>query len=132
MKRRAMLGLASLLLAAAACGGENGGQNPTHPGDLLVSYFQGGPEPGALLLTITGGPVENVSALGGQQVSFSSPFAGTTKVVVLGTLTNGDLLRLRVPDVTQSTSYTVRVEQAADKGTFALIDPSVYTFTVHR
>ena len=132
MKRRAVLGFASLLLAAAACGGESGGQNPTHPGDLLVSYFQGGPEPGALLLTITGGPVENVSALGGQQVSFSSPFAGTTKVVVLGTLTNGDLLRLRVPDVTQSTSYTVRVEQAADNGTFALIDASLYTFTVHR
>lgn len=130
MSKRARLGFAILAVAAAACGGD--GQTPSHPGDLLVSYFQAGPEPGAFLLTITGGPVENVTALGGQQLSFSSPFAGTTKVVIAGRLTNGDMLRLRVPDVTQATSYTVRVEQVADNVTFALIDPGQYTFTVHR
>jgi hypothetical protein len=132
MKRTLSLTLALGCIAACGGGGDNGGQTPTHPGDLLVSYFQGGPEPGALLLTITGGKVENVTALGGQQVSFSSPFAGTTKVVVIGTLTNGDLLRVRVPDVSQSTSYTARVDQAADKVSFALVEPGRYTLTVHR
>jgi hypothetical protein len=131
MSRRARLVLAAFALAAtAACAGGDGG--PSNPGDLLVSYYQGGPEPGALLLTITGGPVEDVSGLGGQQVSFSSPFEGTTKVVIAGTLSNGDLLRLRVPDVDQATSYTVRVDQVADKVTFALIDPTDYQLTVHR
>jgi hypothetical protein len=129
MSRRAWLGFAALTLAAA-CG--NGGPPPSQAGDLLVTYFQNGPEPGAFLLTITGGAVENVTGLGGQQVSFASPFAGTTKVVIAGTLANGDLLRLRVPDVAQSTSYTVHLEQVADKVTFALIDPLRYTFTVHR
>lgn len=130
MSKRARLGLTVLTLAIAGCGGEN--QNPTPSGDLLVTYFQSGPEAGAFLLTITGGPVENVTALGGQQVSFVSPFAGTTKVVVAGALANGDLLRLRVPDVTKFADYTIRVEQVADQTTFALIDPAGYQFTVHR
>jgi hypothetical protein len=124
----AMLALGS----AGACSGENGGQPPVQAGDLLVSYYQGGPEVGAMLLTVTGGPVQNVTALSGQQVGFASPFAGTTKVVVTGTLSTGDILRLRVPDVSQSTSYTVRVDQVADKVTFVLIDTTPYTFTVHR
>ena len=84
------------------------------------------------MLTITGGPVESVSAIGDQQVAFASPLAGTTKVIVTGTLGTGELLRLRVPDLDQSASYTVRVEQVADRNTFALIDPALHTFTVHR
>ena len=120
--------LASLSLAAC---GDNGGQ-PTNRGDLLVAYYQGGPEPGALLVTITGGAVENVTAVGGQVVSFASPASGTTRVVVMGSFTTGDLLRLRVPDIALSTNYAVRVEQVADKVTYALIDPTKYTFTVHR
>ena len=130
--RRKLALAAVFALGLAACGGDNGGQTATHPGDLLVSYYQGGAEPGGLLLTIAGGPVSDVKAVGGQQVSFSSPFAGTTKVVVLGTLTNGDLLRITVPDVSQATSYTARVDQAADKATFALLEPGRYTLTVHR
>jgi len=122
----------SVALGAVACGGGADGGQSAGAGDLLVTYFQGGPEPGALLLTITGGPVTDVKATGGQQVSFSSPFTGTTKVVVLGTLTNGDLLKVTVPDVTQATSYTAHVEQAADKSTFGLLDPGRYTLTVHR
>lgn len=117
-------------LSLAACG-DNGGQ-PTNRGDLLVTYYQGGPEPGAILLTITGGPVENVTAVGGQQVSFASSASGTTRVVVIGSFTTGDLLRLRVPDVSLSTSYAIRVEQVADNLSYALIDTVPYTFTVHR
>jgi hypothetical protein len=130
MSRRTGLGLVTLALALSACGSE--GQNPTQSGDLFVSYFQSGPQAGAFLLTITGGTVDNVTGLGGQQVSFTSPFAGTTKVVVAGAITNGDLLRLRVSDVTKVADYTVHIEQVADNTTFALIDPSGYSFTVHR
>jgi hypothetical protein len=122
------VGIGLVLLALAACGGESG---PT-AGDLLVSYFQSGPEPGAILLTISGGAVDKVTALAGQQVSYASPTAGTTKAIVTGTFANGDLLRLHVPDVSLATSYTVRVEQVADQVTFALLNPAEYTFTVHK
>jgi hypothetical protein len=130
MTRRLWLGVATLAaLAAGGCGDSGTGGVA---GDLVVSYFQAGAEPGAMLLTITGGPVSKVTALGGQQVSFASPFSGTTKVVLLGTFGTGDLLHLTVPDVNQATSYSVRVDQVADKTTFALIDPAGYTFTVHK
>lgn len=125
------LGFAALAALALSSCGDNGGQS-SNRGDLLISYFQGGPEPGAILLTITGGQVEDVTALGGQQVSFAAPFSGTTRVVITGNLSNGDLLRIRVPDVTLFTNYRARADQAADKVTFVLLEPTAYQLTVHR
>ncbi|MGQ0703457.1 MAG: hypothetical protein ACT4PM_10040 [Gemmatimonadales bacterium] len=125
--------LAAILLCglplAAACG--NGGE-PSNAGDLLVTYHAGSSDAGAMMLTISGGMVENVTAVGSQAVSFSKPFPTTTRVVVIGTFTTGDLLRIRVPDVSLATSYVVRADQVAHTETFALIDPSQHTFTVHR
>jgi hypothetical protein len=74
--------------------------------------------------------VQNVTAAGGQQVAFASPFANTTRVIVTGNLVPGNLLRLRVPDVALAGSYVVRVDQVADKLTFALIDPAQHVFAV--
>ena len=121
--------LVALLPLAAACG--NGGE-PSGAGDLLVAYHAGNPDAGAMILTISGGSVENVTAVGGQVASFSKPFPTTTRVVVIGPFTTGDLLRIRVPDVSQVTGYVVRADQVAHTGTFALIDPSQHTFTVHK
>ena len=58
-------------------------------GELTVALFESGNNAGALLLTISGGTVESVTAPGGQQVSFFTPAAGTTRVVVLGTRRQG-------------------------------------------
>jgi hypothetical protein len=122
--------LAALVILAAACG--DSGPTPSGAGDLLVSYHASPAEAGAMVLVISGGPVETVSAVGNQTVSFARPYPTTTRVVVIGEATTGDLLRIRVPDVSQVTSYTVRAEQVADKTTFALLDPSRHTFSVHR
>lgn len=122
--------LAILALLALACG--DSGQTPSGAGDLLVSYHAGAAGAGAMVLVISGGPVENVSAIGTQAVSFASPFTATTRVVVIGQATTGDLLRIRVPDLSQASRYTVRAEQVADNTTFALLDPSGHTFSVHR
>ena len=119
----------ALLALVGGCGDSN--QNPSGRGDLFVAYTGTG-EAGAILLTISGGPVESVSAIGAQQISSTSPYANTTKVVVLGEVGNGDLIRIRVPDVSAATQYNVRADQVADKTSFALIDPSRHTFSVHR
>jgi hypothetical protein len=130
MTTRARLG-AALVVLLVGCG--DGGQPPSQVGDLLVSYSPvGGPEAGVILLTISGGEVQNVTPLNGQQVSFAVVAPGTTRVIVTTPLTAGDILRLRVPDVTQSTHYTAVSVQVADKVTFALLDPSDHTFFVHR
>ena len=119
---------AALLGLVAACGDSS---NPSGAGDLFVSYSGTG-EAGAILLTISGGPVETATALQGQQVSSTSPYPNSTKVVVIGEIGNGDLLRIRVPDVAAVTQYNVRADQVADKTSFALIDPSKHTFSVHK
>lgn len=130
----ARLGSALLLSLLASCGGGNGGPPPSQAGDLIVTYFQGGPAVGAMLFTITGGPVQAVTARSGVQlqVSSASPAANTTRVIVTGTLSTGDILNVRVPDVTLSTSYTVSVEQVADNLTYSLIELSGHTLTIHR
>lgn len=121
----------ALMLGIAAGGCGDSGQNPSGTGDLFVSYSGTG-EAGAILLTISGGPVESATALQGQQVSSTSPYANTTKVVIIGESGNGDLLRIRVPDVSQATLYSVRADQVADKTSFALIDPARHSFSVHK
>ena len=130
----ARLGSLGLLVLLGACGGGNGGPPPSEAGDLTLSYFQGGPAVGAMLITITGGPVQTVTVPSGQQlqVSFSSPSAGTTRIIVTGLLSTGDILTIRIPDVTLATSYVPHVDQVADNVTFSLIDPAVHTLTLHR
>lgn len=128
MTRRSITVL-GLLVLSGACGDSN--QNPSGAGDLFVSYSGTG-EAGAILLTISGGPVESTTAVGTQQVAATSPYPNTTRVVVLGEIGNGDLLKIRVPDVSQVTHYSVRADQVADQTSFALIDPSRHSFSVHK
>jgi hypothetical protein len=134
MRYLTRLGSLVVLVVLASCGGGDGGPPPSQAGDLVVTYFRGGPAVGAMLFTISGGPVQSVTAPSGVplQVSFGSPAAGTTRVIVTGLLSTGDIAIVRVPDVTLSTSYTVHVDQVADNLTFSLIDPSVNTLTIHR
>lgn len=128
---RAALAAAALL---GGCGGKDGGVPPSLAGDLVVTYFQGGAQPGAIMLTITGGAVQSAAPLPGSavQVSYNVVVPGTTRVLVSGPLTTGDLFKIRVADTTLATSYVARADQVADNVTFALVDPNGHTFTVHR
>lgn len=128
MKRSDLTVLTVLTVLTLSCSGDA----PSNAGILQLTYFQGGPEAGALLITVTGGPVDSVSAVGGQKVSFATPTAGVTRMVIAGTLANGDVLKLHVPDVTQVTQYHAHVDQVADKTTFALLNAASYTLTVHK
>jgi len=123
---------ASLLVVG--CGGKDGGVPPSPAGDLVVTYFRGGAQAGAILLTVTGGAVQSASPLPGSavQVSYHVVIPGTTRILVSGNLVTGDLFRVRVADTTLATSYIARPDQIADNVTFALIDPVGHTFTVHR
>jgi len=117
-----------ILAAAAACGGEPAGPKPT-PGDLTVVLASPGSSDGAVLLLVTGGPVESVASVGSYQVASAVVATNTRRVVVTGNIGAGDLIKLRVPDV-NSTSYLIQIEQVADRNTYALLEASAYTATV--
>ncbi len=121
--------LGVLLALGAACGGKT----TTGPvaGDFTVSFTSGTANDGALLLLVTG-PVTSVQATGGYQMSSGAAGTNATRVVLTGDIAAGDILKLSVPDVAALSSYTVRIEAAADRTTYSLADPSLYTTTVRK
>lgn len=132
MSRRAVMVVLATL--ALGCGKDGGNTPPSNAGDLTVSYYNAGPQVGAILVSVTGGSVESVEALPGQQiqVSWAAAALGTTRILVTGRPVTGELFTLRVPDTTLATSYRAKADQVADFTTFALLDPSGNTLTVHR
>jgi hypothetical protein len=131
--RARFAGATAALLVTLGCGGENGGTPPQVRGDLTLSYVVTDHDHGAVLLTISGGDVEAVSAIpAGVTVSFASQSPGVTRVVVTGGLASGDLLKVRVPDVNAVDGYVVRIDQVAHAETFALLDPTGSSLTIRR
>jgi hypothetical protein len=124
--------LAAGLVVTAACGG--GEDPPVGPvaGDLILAYGSPSPADGAVLILVTGGPISSVTPIGSYRVESSSAGVNATRIVVTGSLVTGDLVRLRVPDVSASGNYSGRVEAAADRNTFALADPGFYTTGIRR
>ncbi len=123
---------AALAGVVAACGGKDSPE-PIKPvaGDLTVAYSGPGQTDGALLLVITG-VVAEVKAVGPYQVA-SAPLGPTaTRVVVVGTLVTGDILKIRVSDVNAVASYSGRIDEVADRETFALNDALGYSVGVRK
>ncbi|MEO8452341.1 MAG: hypothetical protein ABI647_21295, partial [Gemmatimonadota bacterium] len=83
------------------------------------------------LLVISGGTVQDVTPVGSYKVSFAT-VAGVTRAVVTGNLTSGDLVRVKVPDISLAGTYVARVDAAADRTTFALNEPTLYSATVRQ
>ena len=130
MIRRSLIGVVSVGLLVA-CGKD--GPEPIKPvaGDLTVAYNGPSQTDGALLLVVTG-TIAEVKAVGSYQVA-SAPLGLTaTRVVVVGALTVGDIFKIRVSDVNTVAAYSVRIDEAADRVTFALNDPIGYTAGVRK
>lgn len=103
------------------------------PGDLLVSVSGLATTDGALLMTVGGAPITAVTATNTANRLVSTGLAQTTlRVILSGTLANGDVFKISVPDVAKVSSYTVAIDAVADRETFALGDLSKYGATVHR
>lgn len=130
---RTSLRAAALIAAVGLAGCGSDTPDPLKPvaGDLTVAYSGGTLSDGALLVTVTGS-VTSVTAVSGYQVASAVLGPSTTRVVVTGAIVQGDLFRIRVPDVAAVASVGVTVEAAADRNTFALNDPLIYQVTVRR
>jgi hypothetical protein len=116
------------LLGLAACGGGSDLSAPlSGPLDLVLDTPA--QDDGIVLVEISGGAVDSVTALGFR--TEPSP-DGTTPVrlVVSGALTDGKLARIWVPDRTRASDYSASVVEAAARTSYALRDVGDYRVTV--
>ncbi len=111
-----------ILFLVAGCGGTE--VVPPTPGELAVQLFTpGAVASGAIVLTISGGPVSGVVPGSGLDEAMTSDASGT-HLLLLGTANAGEIAVLRIPDRSLASRYVVRVDQVADGATFALLDPA--------
>ena len=120
--RQGMLAL-TLIVAMLACHDDDKTVEPTGPGVLDVVLTTPNTDDGALLLTIDGA-VDSVQ--GTAYVTFATASATGARVVVTGDVAGGVIARLYVPDVTTADQYLPQLVEVAQRGTYALRDPTSY------
>jgi hypothetical protein len=125
--------LAIVLLAASSCGGGDGGgtaSNPV-PGTLNLSLSSPNTDDGAVLFTVTGGPIDSV--IPELYTTFSTRVdANTRRVVVAGNVVDGLLVRIRVPDVSKVGDYGASIGQVASRTSHTLRPVGIYSITISR
>jgi hypothetical protein len=114
---RALTGLALL----AGCSNNTG---PT-AGALDVSLSSPNTDDGAVLLTISGGPVDSVEAAGYTLYSAAAG-ANTLRLIAAGNIAAGTIARIHVPDVRLASRYVASIDQVAARLTYAQRDLAQY------
>ncbi|HSU14775.1 hypothetical protein [Longimicrobium sp.] len=128
---------AALLVAAAllsACGGGDGtGSAAPGPGVLTVTLDNPNAGDRALVLTLSGpAAVTDVQPAVATNVVYTRTQGTTTRVAVFGTIADGALLQVSVPDAGRAGEYSATVQEAADAGNAARGSVSGYSATVKR
>lgn len=124
--RRRLVGLCLLL---AACAGTDTGAS--RAGVLTLRLAGATGNEGAVVVIVSGGTVSSVDAPASFQVAANTDGAGT-HVMVVGNLAAGAIATITVPDVSLASAYVATVVQAADRTSFALLDPVRYQVTVSK
>ena len=101
-------------LALGACGKDKGPAAP-RAGELTLSLTTPFPDDGAILLAITGPEIGTVRATSSAIATHSRAVAGGVRVVVFGDIASGSLLRIAVPDASQSSKYSASVVEVSDR-----------------
>ena len=105
----------------------NGCSNNTAPvaGGLNVNISSPYLDDGALMLSVSGGPVDSVESVGFRIYSIRA--ADSVKFIVTGKLGSGRVARIHIPDGREAFRYTARISQAAARGSYAPRNPADYS-----
>jgi hypothetical protein len=117
--------------AAIVLGFLFGCSEPTGPieGKLNVILATPNSDDGAVLFTLSGGPVDSLEAVG-YTVYSARIDHNTVRVIVTGALASGLVVRAHIPDHRQISGYSAIMNQAAAHTTYQQRDPSGYSLTV--
>jgi hypothetical protein len=124
--RRALLGM--VLVGLGGCSAEAPGPATA---TLSLSLASPAQDDGAVLLTLSGGPVDSIETP--EYRLYSIPVdANTYRVIIAGQLSSGLIARVHIPDERRSAEYTALVEQVAARGTYRQQDPAGYRLSFDR
>jgi hypothetical protein len=98
-------------------------------GNLNVEFGSLHGDEGAVLFTVSGGPIETVQAVNGA-VYTAQIDPNTTRVIVTGNLSSGPIARVRIADMSTASQYLARLDQVAVRSSYAPGDPGLYSLTL--
>ena len=121
---RLLLTLGTVLILA--CSSDSAGPVPA---TLEVSLATSATDDGAVLFTVTGGPVDSVEAAG-YRLYTAETSPTSTRVVVAGDLRAGIIARIHIADGSKLSQYSATIDQVAARGSYAQRDPVSYSLVV--
>jgi hypothetical protein len=126
MNRRLRSLLLACLFPLAACSHDTSG--PT-AGTLTVNLASPNSDDGAVLFTVSGGPIDSVASPGHQLYS-SRLDSSTLRLIVTGDLGPGTIATMYVADMRLASSYSATVNQVAARESYAQRDAATYLLTL--
>jgi hypothetical protein len=128
---RTLFAVPALLLAVACADDSTGTGGPPQAGTLIVRLTTTHSDDGAVLLELSGPPIDSVVALNASLQLFTRRANDSTIVAaVVGVVGNGAVVTLRVPDVGAAGQYTARVLEVADRQNILRASLTGYALTV--
>ena len=118
-----------------ACGGDSTpestgpGENTSNPGFVNVTLATPNSNDGALLLTLSGGAMDSLTASVGT-IFFASTGTNTFRVMVAGTIGDGPVVRFWMPDRRNVAQYVATLEQAAVRSSYEQQDIGAYSLSI--
>jgi len=112
---RWVFALVAVLSLGTACSNDATGGG-TRAGTLTLRLTTPHADDGAVVFEVSGPPIDSAMAVSASLRLFTRRAGGSTIVgVVVGVVTNGAVVTLRVPDVGAAAGYTARVLEVADR-----------------
>jgi hypothetical protein len=96
---------------------------------LEVRFETSAADDGAVLFTVSGGPVDSVEAPE-YRVYTAQTSPTSMRVVVAGDLKAGTIARIHIADGRKLAQYSARIDQVAARGSYAQRDPISYSLLV--
>ena len=124
MSRRLRL-LVAGLLSIGGCSEPPGPSAAT----LQLALATPAQDDGAVLFTISGGPVDSID-VSDYQLYSNRVDANTLRVIVTGALKPGVIARIHIPDQSRIADYSGTMNQVAARASYAQRDPAGYGLTL--
>lgn len=129
--RRANWIFAAVALLTAACSDAMTSAG-TGAGTLVMRLTTPHTDDGALLFELSGPSIDNVIANDESLRLFTRRDGGSIVGAIVGTLSTGAIVTMRVPDVSAAASYTATIREVADRQDALRASLAGYALTVTR